>query len=228
MTRVSSPSGELLASQTFTQSVPLRATGGNNGEPVGFVVETGELGDINVGLTVDNRVYRAADGALTFVYALMADLSNANGERSNLTVGGFAGTSTDASIGRADNATQVARSADGATLVNRLTAAGLGGFPLTFAVRTDAAAFDAGGALNFDFGQEYVVRPLTPEFPDRPDLSNVIGSGTGNADFAGLYQPAAAAPAVVPLPSAAWGGGLTLAGMGLVALRRRRAGAARA
>ena len=220
------PPGTVVARQTFTQNVPLRPRGGAEGQAVRFVGGDGQLTDFTVGLTLENLVLSdPADGTLTFVYTLDTvndDFGEPNSEFSLLTIPGFAGVAADAD---GTGGLTVTRSPDGSTITDRLDAAGIGYLPFTLAVKTDATAFDAGGTLDYQFGNEYVVRPVVPEFPDRPDLSNFIGSGNGTADFAGTYRPAASAgggPAVVPLPAGVWGGGLTLAGAGLLAARRRR------
>jgi hypothetical protein len=212
------PAGELLAERSiaFTLTV-LEVPEGMTAEP-----DPGEpSAQPSTTGTLTTSVRRATDGTgLVFVYDL--DLENDIGfadELARLTVGSFAGFSTDATgeIGEA-NGFEVSRSADGAT-VRAEVGEGLGG-DVIMAIETDATEFDDGGSGEFSALAEYVLRdPNDPSFSDQV----VLGATVTFDD--GLFQPVAddGEPNPIPLPPAAWAGLATMGGFGAIRkLRRRR------
>ena len=220
--QVTLPIGETVARRSRTVTVALTASGFGDG-PFVFVGFDGL-----VDLTLGESVVRADDGTLAFVYDLSLSDGDAADEGSLLNLSGFAGAGVVVETTYLPGT--VSRSADGDVLTRALEAPGLGTGNVTLVVDTDATEFGANGTLDYQFGEEYIVRPAEPEFPGFPELDDQLGSGGGFASFGNTFSPLVLSngPAVIPLPAGAWAGLATLGGVGLAgAARRRRAGAAR-
>ena len=196
--------------------------------------------------TFTSRVYRDADGTLTFAYevALSAPLPPADAGLPLLGVGsifarGFDGLPVLASgdlgptprFQRTDGPDDEFGDPPSVSIV--AASGGLPDEPLLrgrFVLDTEATAFDSGGVVTggFDsYDQAGVFYTTAPSDGSGPVTS--VGPEVDNfesIEFAGTFRPADG-PAVVPLPAGAWAGLATLGGLGVVgAARRRRAAVA--
>lgn len=204
------PTGELLAERSF----PLT---------LNFAIPEGTVADPAPGTTgtLTSSVRRGTSGSgLVFVYDLRleADTEYAD-EFARLTVGSFAGFSTDVTgdIGPFPGF-EISRSADGATVV-ATKGDGVGG-NVILAIETDAAEFNDQGTAEFRADAEFVLTD-----PNDPTGGPGQVGLDATVNVSGVFQPTADDPGPqpnpIPLPPAAWAAIATMGGFGAVKRLRR-------